>query len=112
MEGLEEVVVLAFAANRLARAVSTDQITAPLRDRMTAWAGPGETWRKGVVDLIHCPVCTGWWTSLGISLLSPGSRRVRRGLAVAGVQVLLTLAERLVSEEGRVAVGRAERIAP
>jgi hypothetical protein len=40
-------------------------------------------------------------------MMWPGTYRVRRGLAVAGVQVVLSLAERLISEEGRIAVRRA-----
>jgi len=34
--------------------------------------------------------------------------RVRRGIAAAGVQVLITLAERLISEQGRAAIHRAD----
>jgi hypothetical protein len=34
--------------------------------------------------------------------------RFRRGLSVAGAQVMITLAARLVSEEGRAAVREAD----
>jgi hypothetical protein len=53
-------------------------------------------------------VCTGWWSSLLLSMVWPGRCRFRRGLSVAGAQVLLTLAERLVSEQGRVAIRQAD----
>jgi hypothetical protein len=111
---LEEVVVIALAAQRLARAISTDEITAPLRDRLDTWAASAKRGRAtGVVagrlaDLVRCPVCTGWWTSLAMSASWPGGSRLRRGVAVAGAQVLLTLAERLVSEQGRAAVHHAD----
>jgi hypothetical protein len=110
--GLEEVVVIALAAGRIARAVSIDEISAPLRDRLDR-PSPGATGaaarvRGRVADLVHCPVCTGWWSSLLLSLVWPGNHRLRRGLSVAGAQVMLTLAERLVSEQGRVAIRQAD----
>src|SRR4051812_14533701 len=105
---LEEVVVIALAADRLARAISLDEITAPWRARLgpTTRGGPDDRSRlsRMVADLVACPVCTGWWASMVLSALWPGSYRVRRGLSVAGMQVLLTLAARLVSEEGRAVV--------
>jgi Protein of unknown function (DUF1360) len=108
---LEEVIVIAFAAARLARAISVDEITGPWRARLQQTAKPPAGRRRAVnrfvADLVNCPVCTGWWASLAVSALWPGTQRLRRGVSVAGVQVLLTLAERLVSEQGRVAVGRA-----
>ena len=61
-----------------------------------------------MADFVKCPVCTGWWASLAASALWPGHHRLRRGISVAGAQVLVTLAERLVSEQGRVAVTQAE----
>jgi hypothetical protein len=84
--GLEETIVIALAAGRLARAISVDQIA----------------------ELLRCPVCVGWWTSLATSFAWPGRMRVRRGIAAAGVQVLMTLAERLISEQGRAAISRAD----
>jgi hypothetical protein len=106
--GLEEVVVLALAANRLARAIAVDEITEPVRDRVDAWARRGSAGRERLAQLVHCPTCTGWWTSLALSLVVPGRRRLLRGVAVAGGQVMLSLAERLVSEQGRVAVYEAK----
>jgi hypothetical protein len=109
---LEQILVLALASNRLARAVTVDEITAPARQRLVAWADEhlSTAGRSRLEQLITCPVCTGWWTSIGLSLLTPGPRRIRRGMAVAGAQVLLTLAERLVSERGRAAIHEAELV--
>ena len=108
-----EVAVLALAATRLARAISIDEITAPARGRMEEWANesPTSKGREWALELVRCPVCVGWWTSLAISLAVPGRQRLLRGVSVAGLQVLLTLVERLVSEEGRAAVYVAERAA-
>ena len=106
---LEEVVVLALAAARLARAVSVDEVAEPARRRLAGWATDHDD--TGVASwanrLVRCPVCTGWWISLGVSLVAPGRSRLLRGVAVAGAQVALTLGERLVSEGGRVAINRA-----
>jgi Protein of unknown function (DUF1360) len=112
---LEEVVVIGLAAARVARVISCDEITAPLRDRLARAArsvdggGHGRLVQRAS-DLIHCPVCTGWWASLALSAAWPGRLRLRRGLAVAGVQVMITLAERLVSEQGRAAIHEADRL--
>jgi hypothetical protein len=107
--GLEEIVVLGLASNRLARAVAVDEITAPARRAVERWAaGRDSAAAEKVAQLVSCPVCTGWWTSLVVSAVAPGRARLRRGVAVAGVQVLLTLAERLVSERGREAIHEAQ----
>jgi hypothetical protein len=107
---LEHIVVLALGANRLARAISVDEITEPVRSAAAGWAErhlpTGAAQR--LQDLVECPVCVGWWTSISVSLWAPGERRLQRGVAIAGAQVLLTLAERLVSERGRAAVHEAE----
>jgi hypothetical protein len=110
--GLQEVVVIAFAADRVARALSVDSISEPIRRRVRRapeepGGGAGRV-RRFLADLLDCPVCTGWWSSLGLSMMWPGRYRLRRGVAVAGVQVVLALAERLISEEGRIAVHRAQ----
>jgi Protein of unknown function (DUF1360) len=110
---LEEVIVIALAAARVARAISVDDITAPLRNRLTERAasegdGKYHRARQLLVDLICCPVCVGWWASLTMSAMWPGGNRLRRGVSVAGAQVMLTLAERLVSEQGRLAVQEVE----
>lgn len=107
--GIEEVVVIALAAARVARAISVDEISAPLRARLEQAASQdGRRAARVLADLVRCPVCTGWWVSLGVSALWPGTYRFRRALSVAGVQVLITLAERLVSEEGEAAVLQTE----
>ena len=110
---LEEVMVIALAAQRIARAISTDTISAPLRQRLNGWAGRRQQRPLGSVahtlsELASCPVCTGWWTSLAMSAVWPGPARVRRGISVAGAQVVLTLLERLVSEQGRAAIHHAD----
>ena len=111
MPRLEEVVVLALAATRLARAVSVDEITAGARERLGRLAADrgGAAW-SWADRLVRCPLCTGWWTSLAVSAVAPGRARLLRGVAVSGAQVLLSLAERLVSEEGRVAIERADAL--
>jgi hypothetical protein len=110
---LDEVAVLALAATRLARVISVDEITEPVRRWMDHWAeGPSTPqWRRWSLELVRCPVCVGWWASLAISLAAPGRHRLLRGVSVAGLQVLLALAERLISEQGRAAVYVAERAA-
>ena len=106
---LESVVVLALAASRIARAVSVDEITAPARRRLGDWATRRHGGAGRMLDeLVHCPVCTGWWASLAVSAVAPGRQRLLRGVSVAGMQVVLTLAERWISEEGRAAIGNAD----
>src|SRR5690349_11682951 len=110
--GLQEVVVIALAAERVARAVSIDDVSAGWRQRMQSRGesagGSSNRLQRWVSEMITCPVCTGWWASLTLSMLWPGRYRVRRGLAVAGAQVILTFAERLVSEQGRLVIQQAE----
>jgi hypothetical protein len=108
---LHDVVVLGLAATRIARAISLDEISAPARTRLASWAEtPGRSpLRRWVNRLIECPICVGWWTSIGLSLVVPGRQRLLRGGAVAGAQVLLALLERLVSEEGRAAIHQADQ---
>jgi Protein of unknown function (DUF1360) len=105
---LEEILVIALAAERVARAISLDGITAPWRERVERAADQPVNGRRRlsrlVSDLVTCPMCTGWWASLAVSVMWPGGYKLRRGLSVAGAQVLLTLAERLVSEQGRAVI--------
>jgi hypothetical protein len=103
-----EVMVLAFAASRITRAVSLDEITAPLRVRLEERAENGGTALAWATKLVECPLCVGWWVSLAVSIAAPGRHRLLRGASVAGVQVFLALAERLVSEEGRAAIHEAD----
>ena len=110
--GLEEVIVIALASARVARAISVDEITEPMRVRLNEVVGVGDQdCRRGrqlLVGLVNCPVCVGWWASFVLSALWPGRHRLRRGLSVAGFQVLITMAERLLSEQGRLAVRQIE----
>jgi hypothetical protein len=96
--------------------MSLDEISAPLRERLRGESGQGAATggrlRRLAADLVDCPVCTGWWSSLLMSIAWPGNHRFRRGLSVAGVQVVLAFAERLLSEEGRLAVREAESADP
>ena len=108
LPGLEEVVVLGLAASRFTRAVSLDEISAPLRRRIEQRAAGGGTLATWADKLVGCPLCVGWWASLAVSMVAPGRHRLLRGLSVAGVQTLLALAERLVSEEGRAAIHEAD----
>lgn len=61
-----------------------------------------------IADLVACPICTGWWASLVTSMIWPGRYRLRRALPAVGLQVLLTFAERLMSEQGRVAAEQGD----
>ena len=110
---LSDVVVIALGAQRIARAISTDEISAPIRAALDRWAdtaGPGLAggMRRRVAQLAHCPTCTGWWASLALSAAWPGPNRVRRGISVAGAQVMLALLERWVSERGRASIHEAD----
>jgi hypothetical protein len=108
LPGLEEVVVLGLAASRVTRAISLDEISAPLRERFAERAARGGSVLEWGHKLVTCPLCVGWWVSLALSLALPGRHRLVRGASVAGAQALLALAERLVSEEGRAAIYDAD----
>jgi hypothetical protein len=109
---LAEVVVIALGAQRVARAVSTDEIAAPLRRRVDRWAETADGRRRvgarWTATLLSCPVCTGWWASLALSCAWPGRARLRRGISVAGAQVLLAMFERWISERGRASIHEAD----
>lgn len=98
--------MVALAAARIARAISVDEVSAGVRGRISALAErPSAGTRWHTLDrLVGCPLCVGWWASLAVSLVTPGRHRLLRGVAAAGVQVLLALAERWVSEQGRTAI--------
>ena len=81
---LLELVIDAGAACRLTRLVTTDTITAPLRDRI------GDRWPNSPLDvLVNCPWCTGVWVAAGVqaaALLAPRWwRPAARGLAIAAI---------------------------
>jgi hypothetical protein len=105
---IEEVTVLALASTRLTRAITLDEITAPLRDQLERKAEHGGNAWVWASKLLSCPACVGWWMSLAISVMLPGRHRLLRGASVAGAQMLLALLERLVSEEGREAISSAD----
>lgn len=108
LPGLQEVAVLAFAASRVTRAISLDEISAPARERFAERAARGGAVLEWAHKLVSCPLCVGWWVSLALSFALPGRHRLVRGASVAGAQALLALAERLVSEEGRAAIHDAD----
>ena len=105
---IEEVAVLALASTRLTRAISLDEITAPMRDQLERKAENGGSAWVWASKLVSCPACVGWWVSLAISVMLPGRHRLLRGASVSGAQMLLALLERLVSEEGREAISSAD----
>jgi hypothetical protein len=108
LPSLQDVVVLGFAASRVTRAISLDEISAPLRERFAARAARGGPVFEWAHKLVTCPLCVGWWVSLALSFALPGRHRLVRGASVAGAQAMLALAERLVSEEGRAAIHDAD----
>jgi hypothetical protein len=66
--------LLALAAYRLWRLIGIDEITAPIRDRVTGrlWASGEDTrWERyhpTLDKLIGCPWCLGAWVSLAATL--------------------------------------------
>ena len=99
---------MAFAASRVTRAISLDEISAPLRSRFESRAERGGAVLRWANKLVTCPLCVGWWVSLALTFALPGRHRVLRGASIAGTQAFLALAERLVSEEGRAAIHGAD----
>lgn len=67
------IFVAGFAANRAARAIAVDTITAGFRKRVEFWAYEarfdrdgnlkGNWWRAKVHGLLTCPHCAGFWLS-------------------------------------------------
>lgn len=86
----------ALAAYRLTRLVTTDTITAPLRERARWWSTtgspavqplPGETSpRPWVEELLGCSWCIGVWAAFAVRVLP---RWVRRSLACAAAAGIL-----------------------
>lgn len=71
-----DVVLLTVASHKLARLLSKDRITSPLRAPFTepeGEGGPGEVeeksrgrgLRRAIGQLLLCPYCLGMWTSAG-----------------------------------------------
>jgi hypothetical protein len=96
--------VVAFAGYRLARAVSVDDITKECRDLLYRWTyetgEPPKNYRRFLVDLIGCPICTGWWITITIGLIcssqlidGPLVLHLLLAVSAAGGQCWLTLRE-------------------
>ncbi|MFF2964240.1 DUF1360 domain-containing protein [Streptomyces sp. NPDC057963] len=93
--------VLAVAAYRATQLVVHDTLLDLVRDRVHAWhaARPASALRTGVITLISCTYCAGWWLSgaiLATYLFATGSWDTAPALvhgiewfAVAGGQALL-----------------------
>lgn len=85
-------VLAAFAAARITRFVTEDELAEPIRG---AW------WRRFPAgsktgDLIACPYCIGWWISgavlavaMGVGFVELRWRSVLYWPAIAGAQALL-----------------------
>lgn len=106
MTTLALIFVSALAANRAARAIALDTITARFRDRLQLWAYAiredrngklkGNYWRSKLHGLLTCPHCIGSWLSwftTAIVLLATGAWRTQPIIvslvicwAVAGIQ--------------------------
>ncbi|MCA1834312.1 MAG: DUF1360 domain-containing protein [Actinomycetota bacterium] len=84
-----DVVLTSIATHRIARLVSKDTITSPLRAPFARYEGPGAPaevneevrgrgWRKAIGELVTCPFCTGEWiaTSFAVGwLFAPRATR-------------------------------------
>jgi hypothetical protein len=106
-----EVTQLALATHRLARLISKDPVTSPLRAPFTEYQGtsaPGELAeevrgdgaRHAVGELLTCPMCLSQWiaTAFAVGLaLAPGLTRTVMGTfaGVAGADFLQHLYVRL-----------------
>lgn len=95
--------VVALAGYRLARAVSVDDITKPIRDLLYRWTYgelPPKRYRVFLLDLIGCPVCSGWWITITLGLVAsaqltdaPLIQHLLLAVAAAGGQCWLTVRE-------------------
>jgi hypothetical protein len=106
-------VLVGLAGARLARAVSVDAISKPLRDRLALWAyrEDSRAWQRWLYDLAECPICSGTWLTAGVYAVSRyGKRRLSwndelvRVAAAMGVHVLVTLADRVMFQVGEAAI--------
>ncbi|MGW7441985.1 DUF1360 domain-containing protein [Kitasatospora sp. NPDC054795] len=99
-----EVVMLAGATHQLARMLTKDPVTSPLRAPFTRYrgtAGPAELaedvrgtgMRHAVGELATCPYCAGLWTATALTaahIFAPAAARVTTTVlsAVAGADLL------------------------
>jgi hypothetical protein len=71
-----DLVLYGVATHKLARTVTKDSVTTPIRAPFTRYAGrsgPAEIhervrvtgWRKAIGELLTCPFCTGQWIATG-----------------------------------------------
>lgn len=60
--------LLVLACYRLAKLISKDLITEPVRNWFGRKASNGHQAWGFVAELIHCPHCTGVWIAAGLSL--------------------------------------------
>jgi hypothetical protein len=87
------LILAALAAYRAARAIVTEQVAEPFRQRLTLWAYAENAprWRPWVYDLFHCQHCLGHWFT-AIALLAYRRRTLRPlviWFAASAVQSLL-----------------------
>lgn len=91
---LREVVLLGLATHKLARIVTRDKVTIPLRAAFTRFqrsAGAGEVdetprgqgTQRAIGDLLNCPFCLAPWVAATLTLGYLANRRVTR--VVAGI---------------------------
>lgn len=110
-------VLLAFAAYRVARIVTTDTISIPFRERLYDWAWDEENgkverkaetaivtpvaraaWRTYVYELFTCPLCLGVWVAAALYCAwrwwdTEAVRAVIAIFAIAGAQCFLQTRE-------------------
>jgi hypothetical protein len=70
--------VSALAVHRLTRLAVADEVTRPLRERVTSWA-EGDAWRPAhpqVAYFINCPWCISLWVAAGWAALTAAAPAV------------------------------------
>lgn len=72
-----DLAVGALAVHRLTRLVTTDEVTAPARDRITEAAPEGRT-----AYFVTCPWCVSVWAAAGWLALTAAAPRLTRPLGV------------------------------
>jgi hypothetical protein len=86
-----DLVLDGLAVYRLARLITVDDITEPLRQRATDWLVGSQHHRAA--ELINCGYCVSVWTAFGVVFVAPrvvpGWQKVRLALAAAGVAAVL-----------------------
>jgi hypothetical protein len=100
VEEWSDVVLVGLATHRLARLVTKDRVSTPLRAPFTLYegpAGPGEVnekpvgtgWRRSVGELLSCPFCIAVWIAtasfLGLQLAPRLTRSVLRAAGAVAI---------------------------